>query len=184
MNRPPLDVNAAARLAGSVQLVNIACVGVSAEFVNSGARTPGTTLSWDLPDPTGVWSLEERSLTAFFAPELLIDVSEDNGASSQRLAQFRVKFQLEYDLKPDSTWSEEDVPHYVGVTGLLHLWPYFRAEIQMLTTKLGLPPLVLPVIVSGHAARRVKVKRAGSGPSERARRSRTRAPKRALKKKT
>ncbi len=161
MTRRPLDVNAAARLSGNVQLVDVACVGLNAAFVNPGNRPQGKTLGWDFPDPTGVWKIDGTTLAAYFGLDVFIHVvPNDESDQPQQLAEFNVKFRLEYELKPGAEWPEADVPHYVGITGLLHLWPYLRAEIQALTTKLGLPPLVLPVIVSGHAAEKVTVKRA------------------------
>ena len=57
-----------------------------------------------------------------------------------------------------------DLDDFVGISGYLHLWPYLRAEVQCLTTKLGLPPLVLPVQMSSHAAAAVTVVQASELP--------------------
>jgi hypothetical protein len=110
-----------------------------------------------MPDPTGLWELAPSLLRALFP--LSLEVSHGKPGEKKKIAEFTVAIRLDYRLSK-SDWSEEDVPHYVGISGFLHAWPYFRAEIQSLSTKLGLPPLVLPPAVSGYAAKHVSVVRA------------------------
>jgi hypothetical protein len=42
---------------------------------------------------------------------------------------------------------------------MMHSWPYLRAEVQSLTSKLELPPLTLPPLVSGQIPNFVTVER-------------------------
>lgn len=157
MIHPPLDVKAASRMAEGVQLRGLSFVQVEAKYVAVVEPTPGASLNWDTPDPTVIWNLDGRDLRAIVPLRLVINVEEEGASGGIRLAEFLVVVRLDYVLREGSKWSLEDVPHYAGISGFLHAWPYFRAEIQALTGKLGLPPLVLPVVVSGHVADRVSV---------------------------
>jgi hypothetical protein len=160
MLQPPLDVKAASRLAESVQLKGLSFIDIEGKYVAVIDPTPGASLTWDTPDPTVVWHVDGRELRAVVPMRLGIDVEDDdtsNGQAKTRLAEFLVVMRLDYELKDGAEWSMDEVPHYAGISGFLHAWPYFRAEIQSLTGKLGLPPLLLPVVVSGHVAQRVSV---------------------------
>lgn len=70
------------------------------------------------------------------------------------VAHLAVTFRVAYELK-DPSVDNNTLQGYATITPLMHTWPYLRAEVQALTTKLDLPPLLLPVIVSGHAEDRV-----------------------------
>jgi hypothetical protein len=144
---------------------------------------PQSGLSWDLHDPTAVWAMDEDGLRALFPLVLTIEAQPASKSSkAQPIAEFHVSYMLLYAAKDLSDEQLEDVPHYVGVSGFLHFWPYLRAEIQCLSAKLRLPPLVLPTIVSGHAADRVSVssakeaKKTAKTPALRPRRKATKKP--------
>lgn len=164
MSSAPLDVNAAARLAQHVQLQSIACVGLAAAHISLITPAPVQSLGWEFPDPTATWHLEKNQLRALFPLSLTVTVTR-RGEEPARLSEFSATFAVEYEVESLSPDVQKDIPHYVGITGLLHVWPYFRAEIQALTTKLGLPPLTLPVIVSGQASKIVSVVPAKDLPS-------------------
>jgi hypothetical protein len=157
--RPPLDQTAAARLSKHVRLRDVVCLELSARCLEWPADGPGSRLSWDLSDPTAVWSQDGTELRAFFPLVVKIESlgPEKSRPSPRGVAEFRMAYTVIYESKELTAEQLLDVPHYLGVCGFLHLWPYVRAEIQCLTAKLRLPPLVLPVIVSGHAAARVTV---------------------------
>jgi hypothetical protein len=156
--RPPLDVEAASRLANHVRLIDVLCVELSGRCVAPSTAASESALSWDLNDPTAMWALDEGELRILFPLVLTIDAQLAAKSSKQQpLAEFHVSYTLVYAAKELTSEQVDDLPHYVGISGFLHAWPYLRADIQCLSAKLGLPPLVLPVIVSGHAATRVSV---------------------------
>lgn len=84
----------------------------------------------------------------------------DDKAPSVDLATFSVVIRIEYKLlEQGGVIESEQLPHVLGTLGYIHAWPYFRADVQWLTTKLGFPALVLPVVISGEVTDRVLIAR-------------------------
>jgi hypothetical protein len=70
-----------------------------------------------------------------------------------------------YEFREEPTESDwAAFEHYAGIVGWLHVWPYMRAEVHCLSTKLGFPPLVLDVMLSGHTSQ-LSVRRFGDEPN-------------------
>lgn len=177
--RPPLDIDAASRLAHQIRLVDVVCMEVSARCMVPTLAVPESGLSWDLHDPTAVWAMDEDEVRVLFPLALTIEGQLPSKSSKpQRLAEFHVSYTIVYAAKDLNGEQLRDLPHYLGVSGFLHFWPYFRADIQALSAKLRLPPLVLPTIVSGNAAARVSI-----SPAEKPARSRAAKPRRKASKK-
>jgi hypothetical protein len=175
MKKPPLDVQGASRLARKVRLNDIQCIALGVGYVFDGEVPPDLSLSWKLAPVSASWMRTERSILAVFPFVVHIDgkrpaVDEKDDPEPEkgvRIAEAQVMLRLEYTLAPgiDVVDAEVDMDDFVGVNGYLHAWPYLRAEVQSLTTKIGLPPLLLPVQLSGHAARTVTVSRASELPA-------------------
>ncbi len=161
MIKPPLDVNAAARLSNGLRLRDIICVGLEAKHLVPESGVADAALGWEMPPLQVFWELDDAGLKVIVPFTLFIEAHANggNGDKKTRLAEIGVGLRLEYEVKKGESWSDEDLPHYAGITSYLHAWPYFRADVQLLSTKLGYPPLVLPVIVSGHPAKQVSVTR-------------------------
>lgn len=160
MKKPPLDVDAAARLSNFVKIRDVSCVELHAAHRNAPAASAELSLAWATPNATAIWGVEGSTLKVLIPLFLVIDgVENGDQGSKTRLAEMQVTLRLDYevDRADGAAWSDDDLPHFAGIASYLHAWPYFRAEVQALTTKLGFPPLVLPVIVSGHAAKQVTV---------------------------
>jgi len=161
MIKPPLDVSAAARLSNSLRLRDIVCVGLEAKHLTPNEVPADSALGWETPPIQVYWELDDAGLKVIVPFSLFIEAHTDGGGPEKkvRLAEIGVAMRLEYDVNRDEAWSDDDLPHYVGISSYLHAWPYFRADVQFLSTKLGFPPLILPVIVSGHPAKQVTVTR-------------------------
>jgi hypothetical protein len=158
---PPLDIRAASRVGEGASLRDIHCVQVEGTYVASFTTEEVDALSWDLGDWTVLWELTGSQLCVMVPVRLSVFATRE-GSKPERLpiANIQVALRLEYEAKSGSEFVEADIPHFAGITGLMHAWPYVRSDVQWLTTKLRLPPLVLPVILSGHAATQVSVYRA------------------------
>ncbi|HYQ28434.1 MAG TPA: hypothetical protein VER04_14490, partial [Polyangiaceae bacterium] len=85
----------------------------------------------------------------------VVDISATREGNSEEIARLAVTVFISY--LGASKFSVDDLRHFVGVSGFMHAWPYLRAEAQSLTTKIGLPPLLLPLIVSGAVPSKVAV---------------------------
>lgn len=69
------------------------------------------------------------------------------------LAELNVAMRAAYTKNPDFLPGDLDfADDYLGIVGWMHAWPYVRAEIQSLSTKLGFPALVLPTLLAGQTA--------------------------------
>jgi hypothetical protein len=159
MTTPALSEAIAAELSKSFQLRQVSCLGLEAKHVTP-SLPPDPSFGWDIPKTRLVWELQDEALQVIAPVSVFIEAKSESSGKAVRLADISVVLRAEYALSNDrKPLDESKVQHYVGICTFLHLWPYLRADVQWLTTKLGLPPLVLPVIVSGHAAEQVIVSR-------------------------
>lgn len=173
MKKPPLDVQAAARVALVVSLREVQCIELSAGFAGANDAPTEWALSWKNEPVVAFWQPsehDERHWVAMFQFVLHIDATDDvqvnegtpakvpaPSAKSVRVAELTVSFRLEYAVRERGLVSEADIEHFLGINGFLNAWPYVRAEVQSLTTKIGLPPLLLPVQLAAAAAQTVSV---------------------------
>ena len=150
------DANRAARLADKFTLNAIRIASLRAEMTQQ--LTSPSQLGFAFLPFKATWAIREQSLNVAFSFSLRLSQRSKEPKSEQRLGLIKVGFVAAYHIKQTLSDQERlEVTHYVGVITFLHLWPYFRSEVQAITTKVGLPALTLPVMVSGHAAKFVQV---------------------------
>jgi hypothetical protein len=127
-------------------LQDVALYALEAKHVHH-QESPKLGFSMNLGE--AVWTRSDTGVAVF----LRLDVSIDHvvNAEHTKLSTLAVTFQLTYGarapLAPDAP-----VADYVALASWLQAWPYFRAEVQALSTKLGYPPLVVPVLLPGQTA--------------------------------
>lgn len=140
-----LDVAEAVRLGKTLALTAVHTTGLRA--VPKGSNDGSGKYGWKLLPIKLGWGMIESELRV--AVPITLAVLRDTDKGPQRIADLGVLFRLDYSgVDPEE--AEKAIASYIGITGLMHIWPYARAEIQQLSTKIGLPPLLLPPIVSGH----------------------------------
>lgn len=145
------DVDIAARLAQKISLRDIMCISIEGKLLTG---IEPEHLSYNLDEFVVRWHIHEKDLKVLLPFSLSAFVHR--GEQSEKLASFSVLLRADYTIK-DEAVNPGDLAHYAGVMGYMHTWPYFRADIHYLSSKVGLPPLVLPVIVSGQVPHRVSV---------------------------
>jgi len=141
------------------QIADVRFAEVSARLVNDAP--PDGSLGYEANKVEALYVHESKNhrLHVVLPFVIVLGVTPTNGPK-QPLAEVRVSLVVTYiQHARESAPTEEEIAHYAGVSGLMHGWPYLRAETQSLTTKLGLVPLVLPVMISGQAAERVTISR-------------------------
>lgn len=146
-----LSVADASRLASKFNLAGVHFSGIKAQTI--AHEEVGTAdLGWTLMPLEISWALflEAKQLRVVI-PVTLQVVRVAEGADATAIADLGVLLRLDYAVV-ESGESDTAIGSFVGISSCLHAWPYIRAEIQNLSTKIGLPPLVLPAIVSGHMA--------------------------------
>lgn len=145
-----LDVARAATLNTKLRLESISHFRVAASHVNGeGEVSPHFSYTMKLDSP--VYAEPNGSVIAVYP--VTIAIEHRAGERRVPLGELHVSFRAIYVKEPAFT-SEDSVAveHYVGIVGWMHVWPYVRAEVQSLSTKLGYPPLLLPVLLAGQTA--------------------------------
>lgn len=135
------SVDVARKLNKSLRLENVAVAGIKAE-ANSFGEPP---FKFAMKLGAVHWTRNDANLLAFFPIE--VDIQD---GSVEALASLSVLMRVTYGLSDDLIDEQiAAVPHYLGIVGWMQVWPYIRSEIQELSTKLGFPPLTLPVLLAG-----------------------------------
>lgn len=91
-------------------------------------------------------------------------------ASKEPALEAEVEIELRYAYPEGLDFRPDELEPFANLNGVFNAWPYFREFLQNATTRMGLPPFVLPVF---------RVRRAG--PAKKAGRKATsprRAPRR------
>jgi preprotein translocase subunit SecB len=68
------------------------------------------------------------------------------------LVTVKATFELEYRIPEDLAVTAGQLEAFAGLNGMFNAWPYWREFIQAMTSRMGLPPLVLPVYRLKHEA--------------------------------
>jgi hypothetical protein len=142
----------AARLSSVIQLVDVAFQLIRAELTNA----PRGRLSYKQELISAVWRRDNAKLTVVFPFRLTLSSIDDG--KTEEIGSISMNIRAQYELQEGfSDDMAEDLPHALAVLGFMHTWPYIRAEVQGLTSRLELPALTLPVMVSGHAEECVRI---------------------------
>lgn len=140
-----------------IALQNIAFSDVSARLLGTNHAT---RLGYRLPELTVSWSHEDDEIAAVFPFLLIVESIHEKDEPATAIAEISIKIHVTYHLlDSDGKISPEDLPHVIGTHGYMHAWPYFRADVQWLTTKLGFPALVLSVVLASDVGDRMRIYR-------------------------
>jgi hypothetical protein len=147
----------AAQYSSQILLKNITFAAIEAKLLGNIAKA---TLSYQVPQIFATWSKHEPAISTIFPFRLVVETKDQPGGLAEAIADISVVIHLEYKLVENTgSIPQEHLPHVLGTFGYMHAWPYFRADVQWLTTKLGFPALVLPVVLSGQVGDRVVIRR-------------------------
>jgi hypothetical protein len=155
--KPAIDVSAAVRLAQAFKLKALHYPLLEARLVGELPTGP-TELDWDLETVPVRWLIDEGELRVLLP--FAIHITSGKGAGKAPLVDIRIAIRVDYDIAKEIPKPDE-IDHFAGISGMMHAWPYLRAEVHALTNKLELLPLLLPLIVSGQVPGMVKVERLG-----------------------
>jgi hypothetical protein len=143
---PPPNQQLAASLVQRLELTDIVITAFEARHIRGvPARRLGYShgfgdVQW------GIWEGEVRAAFPFMVQ------LEAHGDANEVTPLARMSLTVRADYRIDERFSEKDeeaVNHYLGLSGIMHVWPYIRAEVQSMSIKLGFPALTLPVLLPG-----------------------------------
>jgi len=75
---------------------------------------------------------------------LKASAADAEGVMEARL-EIEAAFRLAYGLPADAEYPADAIRHFAEVNGVFNVWPYWRELVQSLSTRVGLPAIVLPV---------------------------------------
>lgn len=162
-----LDVSIASDVSKKITLQRVSFQRISAEFVTD-ARPKGpltftekpTVVDWDRSEDQISASFRYGLTVSVLDPEELKRLREDQDTrpvsevAKSTLAEISISLKTEYREQGDQIDSSA-LRHFIGIVGFMHVYPYIRAEVQVLIGKLQLPTLTLPVVLSGDVPARV-----------------------------
>ena len=72
----------------------------------------------------------------------------ESDSNQDKKSGFSIKasFILLYQLPTDKDFSIDDLNIFASVNGIFNCWPYWREIVQNLTTRMGLSPLIIPLL--------------------------------------
>ncbi len=134
----PIDMGAVGRLARRVNLENLVLVGINAK------RFPGPSemgvLDPDVKqthrvvhDVPGALHVESKFEFAVRTGDVLILEAD-------------LTYRLFYSVSGDEPVDTGDSRMFARANGAYHSWPFVREQLYSLTSKMGLPPFMLPVL--------------------------------------
>ena len=76
-------------------------------------------------------------------PRVVFSAWYDDAPSDDPAIIIDATFQLQYDLQTELT---SDITELITQSSMLHSWPFFREYLQSQITRMGLPPILLPLL--------------------------------------
>lgn len=133
------DMRAVSRIARRVRLADVRLVDLS---LRRTSESGGSKLSADI----------ERKCVPLRIDHVAIEVSchyEFSAKSSQKeLAHITLSYNLTYDIEDDDQGPIDaaDVDHFAYANGAYNSWPFARELFHSMTSRMGFPAFVLPVL--------------------------------------
>lgn len=118
-------------------------------------------LAFDLDCGGAAWAkVDAIHLVGVFPFAITLQAAAVDDRPATNFGRIFVALRISYEFNvPLDEQPDDALENFVGFYGFLHLWPYARAEVQSLSAKLGLPPLVLPVLRPGLLPNTLSIRR-------------------------
>lgn len=144
-----LVVRKGAQLNSCLRLSQINFVKISANVVS---HVDSPVWCFDMKLHSVGWYSAGDTISAFFPLQVNLQHKEED--SRQDLFEIHVVVQVEYQIRQELSDDERTaIPHFVGTAGWMNAWPYLRSEVQQLSSKLGCPPLTVPLLLPGQTTK-------------------------------
>lgn len=130
----------AARVAGCADLLDIRLFAAGADLTSPMA--PDTQLASDLEVSPALERQDETTFVAALQFKVVITKADDKSEVASAQCDFRAL----YELPEGKDLSDDELEAFVRSVAMLAIYPYARELVQSLTSRMGLPPLVLPIL--------------------------------------
>lgn len=149
------DVQIAMKHTSALVLADVSCFGIGARVM---VPSPGGLLHYRIEHVAMDWHLSGAEIFLSVPFELVVEHAATKDSQKVSIGTISVDFSLTYRSRSSElSVPRDEIPHVIGISGYMHAWPYFRADVQWLTTKVGLPSLTLPVVLSGEIPGKVMI---------------------------
>jgi hypothetical protein len=149
----------AAPVSARAKLTNVLAVHVEAKHLGGFAEEALSSLGFTATAEVARWLVDGERILVFFPFTVKIEwVREDDERTPLALLKVAMRADYEFDSReplPD----DAELASFVAIAAHMHVWPYIRAEVQSLSSKIGFPSLVLPVKTAMDAASSVVVEK-------------------------
>lgn len=164
MSAPTYDVHRASKLNTKLHLAGVSLFEMHAKHIVSAAVSE-PRLTFSLRQQEVVYAALGDDVLPVYVVAVQLQRLDDND-NPVPLGEIMVAMRAAY--AKHENWTDEDslyLDDFVGIVGWMHVWPYIRAEVQTLSSKLGFPALTLPTLLAGQTAN-IRVRRLHPAPTK------------------
>jgi preprotein translocase subunit SecB len=136
-----LDIQAVGRVAQKAGLKEISLIEAKVSRDPQVKSPEGLSLKHK-------WSTKILSAEKDILPILCIfGVAAFSGKSPDKIVMsIEASFCTSYVLKPIEEFNPADIEHFAKINPIYNAWAYWREFVQSMTTRMGFPPLTIPLL--------------------------------------
>ena len=131
------------RLIAEVEIEGVRLVEATAE---TKVRSPEDTGAVDLLVNRTAGISEHQDNGTFFVVAKIGTQLVPEHAKEEPLVSVETSFELRYRLPEGLRVGPDTLTTFAETNGVYNAWPYWREFVQSMFTRMGLPPVVLPVL--------------------------------------
>lgn len=148
MSTHPTLLVLASRVAKSAQIKSVELLQTSARR-EVEVRSP-LTVEYGA-EASAEWDKESGSLRVSVTLQMCGRSTYGHSKTSQDMGcdpaiEIDGTFLVVYGLPDSGAFSSDEIDAFGRVNGTYNVWPYWREYVQSVTTRMGLPPLALPLL--------------------------------------
>ena len=144
------------RLIAEVEIEGVRLVEVTAE---TKVRSPADTGAVDLLVNRTAGISERQDNGTFFVVAKIGTQLVPEHAKEDPLVSIETSFELQYSLPEKFHTDPETLTTFAETNGLYNAWPYWREFVQSTFARMGLPPVVLPLLRAREAMEKTEAEK-------------------------
>ncbi len=131
------------RLIAEVEIEDVRLVEATAE---TKVRSPADTGAVDLLVNRAAEISERQDNGTFFVVAKMRTQLVPEQAQEEPLVSIETSFEIRYGLPEGFHVDPQTLTTFAETNGVYNAWPYWREFVQSMFARMGLPPVVLPVL--------------------------------------
>ena len=144
------------RLIAEVEIEGVRLVEITAE---TKVRSPADTGAVDLLVNRTAGISERQDNGTFFVVAKIGTQLVPEHAKEDPLVSIETSFELQYSLPEKFHTDPETLTTFAETNGLYNAWPYWREFVQSTFARMGLPPVVLPLLRAREAMEKTEAEK-------------------------